>query len=31
MINREDPKELEEAERLNDRLVMEALAMDGTY
>ncbi|MAW33253.1 MAG: FAD-binding oxidoreductase [Proteobacteria bacterium] len=30
VINREDPKELEEAERLNDRLVMRALAMDGT-
>jgi D-lactate dehydrogenase (cytochrome) len=30
LINREDPKELEEAERLNDRLVMRALAMDGT-
>ena len=25
-----DPKELAEAERLNDRLVMRALAMDGT-
>ena len=30
VINREDPKELKEAERLNDRLVMRALAMDGT-
>jgi D-lactate dehydrogenase (cytochrome) len=30
LINRDDPKELEEAERLNDRLVMRALAMDGT-
>ena len=30
LIDRNDPKELEEAERLNDRLVMRALAMDGT-
>ncbi len=30
LINRGDPKELAEAERLNDRLVMRALAMDGT-
>jgi D-lactate dehydrogenase (cytochrome) len=30
LINRDDPKELAEAERLNDRLVMRALAMDGT-
>src|SRR3954463_7278172 len=30
LINRDDPKEIEEAERLNDRLVMRALAMDGT-
>ena len=30
LINREDPKELAEAERLNERLVMRALAMDGT-
>ncbi|MBI3527477.1 MAG: FAD-binding protein [Betaproteobacteria bacterium] len=30
LINRDDPKELEEAERLNDRLVMRALSMDGT-
>jgi D-lactate dehydrogenase (cytochrome) len=30
LIDRDDPKELEEAERLNDRLVMRALAMDGT-
>ncbi len=30
LINRDDPKELEEAERLNDRLVLRALAMDGT-
>ena len=30
LINRDDPRELEEAERLNDRLVMRALAMDGT-
>jgi D-lactate dehydrogenase (cytochrome) len=30
LIMRDDPKELEEAERLNDRLVMRALAMDGT-
>ena len=27
---RDDPKDLAEAERLNDRLVMRALAMDGT-
>ncbi|HUU74244.1 MAG TPA: FAD-linked oxidase C-terminal domain-containing protein, partial [Burkholderiales bacterium] len=30
LIDRDDPKELEEAERLNDRLVMRALSMDGT-
>jgi len=30
LINRDDPKEIEEAERLNDRLVMRALALDGT-
>lgn len=30
LINREDPKELAEAERLNERLVMRALSMDGT-
>jgi len=30
LINRNDPKELAEAERLNERLVMRALAMDGT-
>ncbi len=30
LIMRDDPKDLEEAERLNDRLVMRALAMDGT-
>ncbi len=30
LIDRNDPRELEEAERLNDRLVMRALAMDGT-
>jgi D-lactate dehydrogenase (cytochrome) len=30
LIDRDDPKELAEAERLNDRLVMRALAMDGT-
>ncbi len=30
LIMRDDPKELEEAERLNDRLVMRALSMDGT-
>ena len=30
LIMRDDPKELAEAERLNDRLVMRALAMDGT-
>jgi D-lactate dehydrogenase (cytochrome) len=30
LINRDDPKELAEAERLNERLVMRALAMDGT-
>ena len=30
LINRDDPKELEEAERINDRLVMRALSMDGT-
>ena len=30
LINRDDPKEIAEAERLNDRLVMRALAMDGT-
>lgn len=29
-VMRDDPKELAEAERLNDRLVMRALAMDGT-
>jgi len=30
LINRDDKKEMEEAERLNDRLVMRALALDGT-
>ena len=30
VINREDTKELKEAERLNDRLVMRAISMDGT-
>ncbi len=30
LIDRNSPKELEEAERLNERLVMRALAMDGT-
>ena len=30
LIKRDDPKEIAEAERLNDRLVMRALAMDGT-
>ena len=30
LIDRNDPKELAEAERLNDRLVLRALAMDGT-
>ncbi len=30
LIDRNDPKELAEAERLNARLVMRALAMDGT-
>jgi D-lactate dehydrogenase (cytochrome) len=30
LIMRDDPKELAEAERLNERLVMRALAMDGT-
>jgi D-lactate dehydrogenase (cytochrome) len=30
LINRDDPQELAEAERLNERLVMRALAMDGT-
>lgn len=30
LIDRDDPKELAEAERLNERLVMRALAMDGT-
>ena len=30
LIDRNDPAELAEAERLNDRLVMRALAMDGT-
>jgi D-lactate dehydrogenase (cytochrome) len=30
LINRDDPKELAEAERLNERLVHRALAMDGT-
>ncbi|MBP6852034.1 MAG: FAD-binding protein [Rhodoferax sp.] len=30
LIMRDDPRELAEAERLNDRLVMRALAMDGT-
>ena len=30
IINRDDPKELAEAERINERLVMRALAMDGT-
>jgi D-lactate dehydrogenase (cytochrome) len=30
VINRDDPQELAEAERINDRLVMRALALDGT-
>ena len=30
VIKREEKHELEEAERLNDRLVMRAIAMDGT-
>ena len=30
LINRDDKREMEEAERLNDRLVMRALALDGT-
>jgi D-lactate dehydrogenase (cytochrome) len=30
LIDRNDPKELAEAERLNERLVMRALALDGT-
>jgi len=30
LIDRDDPREIAEAERLNDRLVMRALAMDGT-
>ncbi|MCW5623487.1 MAG: FAD-binding protein [Burkholderiales bacterium] len=30
LIMRDDPRELAEAERLNERLVMRALAMDGT-
>jgi D-lactate dehydrogenase (cytochrome) len=30
LIMRDDPAELAEAERLNERLVMRALAMDGT-
>ncbi len=30
LINRDDPRELGEAERLNERLVMRALSMDGT-
>jgi len=30
LIMRDDPRELAEAERLNDRLVMRALAMEGT-
>ena len=30
LIDRNDPAELAEAERLNERLVMRALAMDGT-
>ena len=30
LIDRNDAKELAEAERLNDRLVLRALAMDGT-
>jgi D-lactate dehydrogenase (cytochrome) len=30
LIDRSDPAELEEAERLNERLVMRALALDGT-
>ncbi len=30
LIDRNDPKEIAEAERLNERLVMRALAMDGT-
>jgi len=30
LIDRDDPKEIAEAERLNERLIMRALAMDGT-
>jgi D-lactate dehydrogenase (cytochrome) len=30
LIDRNDPREIKEAERLNERLVMRALAMDGT-
>jgi D-lactate dehydrogenase (cytochrome) len=30
LIMRDDPKEMAEAERLNERLIMRALAMDGT-
>jgi D-lactate dehydrogenase (cytochrome) len=30
LIDRNDPKEIAEAERLNERLVMRALALDGT-
>ena len=30
LIDRNDPKEIAEAERLNDRLVLRAIAMDGT-
>ena len=30
LIDRNKPEEIEEAERLNERLVMRALAMDGT-
>ena len=30
LIDRNDPKEIAEAERLNERLIMRALAMDGT-
>jgi D-lactate dehydrogenase (cytochrome) len=30
LIDRNDPRELKEAERLNERLIMRALAMDGT-
>ena len=30
VLNRDDPKEMAEAERINDRLIMRALAMGGT-